>query len=371
MPSLAAIGAKQVQEIKSQNLATLMSTLDAVGAVSKVRAEPNGTGLPAGLPETIEARILSAPRDGRITLSIAGQMVEAELPHEMQRALANGALVLREGGTLSLKLDAATQSLRIANPANPASPATQVHISGHADPHAVSVGAPPPLANPFPAGSIGAMVAKLTGLSFPLAEGTGQAPSPALEGEHATALRALLPNSATKTEMPSVLRDALLKANVQDAPINQALSRLAAFAQQNGGVKITDLASALMGLRLDASQPVTPETIAKALVQSGVFHEANLAQGEGMKAAGDLKGLLISARGQMREMPNTDAMAKDVARAVDGAIERVKIQQIASMPDHPEMRINDDRAQPMRLSLSIPLAPHGSERAEPSPRHTI
>ena len=37
--------------------------------------------------------------------------------------------------------------------------------------------------------------------------------------------------------------------------------------------------------------------------------------------------------------------------------------QMASLPDHPEIRVTDDRAQPMRLALSIPIATQGHENA--------
>ena len=52
----------------------------------------------------------------------------------------------------------------------------------------------------------------------------------------------------------------------------------------------------------------------------------------------------------------------EIARAVEGAVERLKLMQMASMPDHPEIRVTDDRAQPMRLALSIPLATQGPDR---------
>lgn len=51
----------------------------------------------------------------------------------------------------------------------------------------------------------------------------------------------------------------------------------------------------------------------------------------------------------------------ELARLVEGAIERIKLHQIASLPEHPNVTVTDDRAQPVRLAMQLPLAIHGPD----------
>jgi hypothetical protein len=56
--------------------------------------------------------------------------------------------------------------------------------------------------------------------------------------------------------------------------------------------------------------------------------------------------------------------APELARLVEGAIERIKLHQIASLPDHPHLTVTDERVQSVRFAMQLPLAIHGPENPE-------
>ncbi|MGL5447039.1 MAG: flagellar hook-length control protein FliK, partial [Rhabdaerophilum sp.] len=165
------------------------------------------------------------------------------------------------------------------------------------------------------------------------------------------------------------LMDAALRATMRQMPLGQAFSALLANVESLD----PKLGEALRNLRLDALLKLDPAQLASSVKNSGLFLEAKLANLVPGSAppAGDLKALLVGARAslpepaaQMGERVSTASPPAELARMVEGAVERIKLQQLASLPDHPTLNITDDRSQPMRLALQIPLALHGQERPE-------
>ncbi|CAN1542784.1 Flagellar hook-length control protein-like, C-terminal [Rhabdaerophilaceae bacterium] len=71
-----------------------------------------------------------------------------------------------------------------------------------------------------------------------------------------------------------------------------------------------------------------------------------------------------NTRNAVPDRANGQLPATELARLVEGAIERIKLHQIASLPDNPGLVVTDDRAQASRIALQIPLAPQGLERPE-------
>jgi Flagellar hook-length control protein FliK len=367
MLPLASAAMAKIQEIKAQNLATLMASVEGGGQKGQtdsglLRGDQRAFFGSEG--KTFEAQVLGPPRAGRLALALAGQRVVITLPEAMDGAQLAQTLNLRAGDRVPVHFDAQSARLRLGlAPQTGLEPATKVMVQGVADPKATNVLPPPPLANPFPPGSLGAQIAKLSGLAFPLAEPVAQVTDQSVEPS-SQALRAQAQTaSLTSLNLPDAIRHALLKANAQDGPIGQAFTRLDPQKLEGGALKT--MAETLMALRLDGGAKVTLENIAQALARSGLLFESRLAKGDGVSAARDLKGVLNGARAEIQAMLNGTAPEGPAQiRAIQGAIERVTLQQLASMPESLGMTITDDRAQPLRLSLSVPLAPYGLERPE-------
>ncbi len=189
--------------------------------------------------------------------------------------------------------------------------------------------------------------------------------------------------------LPPALLEASLKAAIRQMPLGNTI---AAILSSPPSEVAPDIAAALRNLRLDTTVKPDAKTIEQGVKQSGLFLEArlaNIAQGLSSAPPHDLKALLGMLRESLAAQPapggDSAPAAKapplhllaaadrpeappprgtDLARLVEGGLERVKLQQIASLPDHPAMTVTDDRAQVSRLALQIPLAPQGPDRPE-------
>ncbi|MCA0399494.1 MAG: flagellar hook-length control protein FliK [Proteobacteria bacterium] len=368
MPSSLALAAKHIQEIKAQSLATLMASIDPVGAAARLSGNASGNTQAAlqSAEAAIRAVIIEATPDGQAILKIAGGLVEARLPPEILKAALANPNLLKPGNTLLLPADIPARAL--------STPATQVTLTHTAT--GSTVGPAPPLQNIFPAGSLGAVIAKLAGIAFPAAEPTAQ-PGQALPAPHAAA--GIRPGLLTQPVEPEVAT-ALLQAAGRQIPLSNALGQILATADD--ATLPPDLAKALGQLRNARSTPealADPARLAEAIRKSGLFTEAMLAKGQApqgdLKSAlmtirallgdagkqGEANGPAIGVQGTTRPAPDAGRLA-ELARAVEGAGERVKLMQLASLPNHPEITYTDERSQPMRLALQIPLATQGADR---------
>lgn len=377
MPSALAAVAGQIQDIKAQALSTLMATVDPVANVPRVAGNLTGnTGAAMqSVDAAIRAVIVEANPNGRAILQIDGGMVEAELPPELMRAALQNPNLLKSGNTVLLPADIPARPL--------ADPATLVALSSHAT--GPSVGPAPPLANPFPPGSLGAAIARLTGMAFPQGEA-----APLSAGAMPIAKIGTLPPGMLSQNLPPDLAEAVMQAASRQVPLAPALTQILALGDTALAHLPPDLAQAIRTLQAARATPdglKTAEGVQTAVKQSGLFLEANLAQQAtgGMPATHDLKSILLALKSLLGTEPALEPGARtqaqtaasqakgpastaahstpEISRAVEGAVERLKLMQMASLPDHPEIRVTDDRAQPMRLALSIPIATQGHDNA--------
>lgn len=377
MPSALASIAGKAQEIRAQSLSTLLATLDAVKPVAAVSGAlaDSVQGSMQSAEAAIRAVLIEAQPNGKALMQIAGLTVEADLPPELLRAAASNPSLLRPGTVFLLP------SNTLVRPA--AEPATVVQLTqtGMAGP---SVGAPPPLANPFPPGSLGAAIAKIAGLAFPIAEPATAAPLSVTGSALTTPVR----GTPLAQPLPAELAAPILQATARQLPVAAALTQMLALPAADMPEAIRQALTQLAGLRANPEALRTPEGLRDAVAKSGAFLEANLATGAPLPPA-DLKTALLALRallagngpeelsvGKAGERPSADLVPPratisgaeqaprpaDLARLAEGAVERIKLTQLASLPNHPEMRVTDDRAQGMRLAVSIPLAAQGADK---------
>lgn len=369
MPSTSAIVAKQIGDLKAQSLSTLMATIDPVQGAARVvgNLTGNAEATMQSAEAAIRAVVIENTGNGRAILQIAGGLVEAELPAELMRAALTNPNLIKPGATLTLPADI---------PARPVSqPATLVAISGQAT--GASVGPAPPLASAFPPGTLGALISRLAGIAFPGSEPEALA-APGTSG-HQPVLR---PGMLSQPLSPD-LAEALLRAASRQMPLSGALTQILTPGEADTAPLPPDLAAAIRALQAARATPdalKTADGLQNAVQRSGLFLEANLAQAAGQPVPADLKAALLAlkallgapaepAAGARLAATNTarlpgeaDHARPEIARAVEGAVERLKLLQMASLPEHLEIRVTDDRAQPMRLALQIPLATQGPDR---------
>jgi hypothetical protein len=271
-------------------------------------------------------------------------MLPADL---LRQGLANPAL-LRAGASLALPADI---------PARPVpGPATMVSVQAQSQPAGPSVGPAPQFAGAFPHGTLGAAIARLAGIAFPQGEPAGAA-IPA-RGEAAPALR---PGLIARPVLPEIA-EAVQRGAARQIPLGAAIEALLAAPEGEAGLP-APLAAALRALAAGRALPHAlghAEGLERAIRASGLFLEGALARGE---APADLKSQLLRLRAEAARNPE-HARAAEMLRAADGAVERVKLMQLASLPEHPEIRLTDERGAPLRLALQIPLATQGHERPQ-------
>lgn len=384
-----------VQEVKARNLQTLMAVLDEISAAEGIASDhtgrqPSGAAAEAtgkllaaldnaNLPK--QTTVLLAPQGNRLTLSVGGMPLEVMLPDTLASAAKANPALLARGKVLQVEIDPQTGVLRLSLPTPDfaSGPATLRNFSQNGS--GPSASPAPPLPDHFPPGSPGALVQKLAQIHLPLGERSDVQTPGGLAGMPGN--RGLGP-AALATLSPALL-EASLRAAIRQMPLGTTLAAL--LSGDAKGVNPT-LAEALRAMRLDAFTKPAAGDIEQGVKQSGLFFEArlaSLAQGLAGNAPHDLKSLLNAIRASLSgdaetataqkpaaphllaaadrpEAPTPKSM--DLARLVEGGLERIKLQQIASLPDHPGMTVTDDRAQASRIALQIPLATHGPERPE-------
>lgn len=357
MSSIAALVQGQIQEMKARSLQTLIAVLDEMGGAGLADPKYAATRQQGQLQQ--HATVLLPPQGNKLTIALGGMPLEVILPDALASFAKSNPGILARGTALMVEPDLATGTLRVVLPQVPTGPGPATTRAFSATGSGPSTSIPPPLADFFPAGSPGAVIQRLTGLNLPLAE-RADAQAMGTTPRHTGPL---------PPSLPAPLMDAALRATIRQMPLGQALSSLLAHVEALD----PKLADALRNLRLDGQFRPDPGQIATSIKNSGLFLEARLAnlQPGAAPPTGDLKALLNGAKANMPDLsarPGERAGAAsppaDLARMVEGAVERIKLQQLASLPDHPGMNITDDRNQPMRLALQIPLAIHGQERPE-------
>jgi hypothetical protein len=407
MSKIAAIQLAPLQEVRVQALQTLFAALDAIDPVMPIEA--HGTRMQGGQTPTaqpLQAVILVPPGNGRVVLAVAGQPLELPLTPELEAAIAREPAMMRAGARVLLQPDIASGVLRLMPQAEAPrmTPATVNALRAFAP--GPSTEPAPPLAQVFPPGSPGAAIQRLTGLAFPLAESASDQPvpmiaragaSPAQVGAGASdlpsAIQLVLPRTALPAlaALPASVAEAALGAAVRQTPLSPALAQLIAQSPELPGV------ARLASLRLNAASAPAGDDIERAIRQSGVLLEASLARGQA--PAGDLKSLLLALKaafagaadpppqpakpnagngpraghdaGVPREpapmRPSASAPATpsvELARLVEGAVERIKLNQLASLPEITGMRVTDERPQSFHLTTTIPLATHGLDKPQ-------
>ncbi|MCA3611436.1 MAG: flagellar hook-length control protein FliK [Methylobacterium sp.] len=383
MAGVSAFKVNPVQEVKARNLQTLMAVLDEISGGTGHSADHATRLAPGSLADAAGrlraalaaadaprlATVLLAPHGNRLTISLGGMPLEVILPDALVSAAKANPGLLARGTNLQVEVDAQTGVLRLSLPA-PALPAITAATIRTISQNGTgpSASPAPPLADFFPPGSPGSLIQKLAQLHLPLAERGDASPSGGTAAQPSGS-RGIGP-SAPAT-LPPALLEASLKAAMRQMPLGSALSAL--LSGKTDGVDPALLAS-LRAMRIDGFAKPDAASIEQALQQSGLFLEgrlAALAQGAGGSLPHDLKSLLNLVRASLGagadatagpEMPTP--RGPDLARLVEGGVERIKLQQIASLPDHPGMTVTDDRAQSSRLAFQIPLATHGQERPE-------
>lgn len=408
---LAAATAAKIQEIRASSLATMMSIIAAPGQANAAGSRPPGT---AGTPveaAPIRAVLVEMQTGTRALVQLAGGFAEVELPPALLRQAAADPSMLKPGSLLLLPPDV---------PARPVpGPATSVATPTNIVP------SPPVLpTGAFPAGTLGAAVTRMTGLSLPAAEpmampvtiamptpmpassprtgiASPAAPASAMQGPAALSTGMLpvdalsrqveaafampagrampLPASAPLVRstplpagLPAPIAEAVIQSAARQLPLAPVLTGLMErlLAPDNPADPLPPLLrnalAALAPLRSGLADLATPEGLKQAFAQSGLFLESRLAHAvPGQAPADDLKsaltGIRQAARGDGGERGSSHA---EIARLAEGGTERIKLMQLASLPAHPEIVRNDEAGQGFRVSLAVPLAPQGPDRPQ-------
>jgi Flagellar hook-length control protein FliK len=326
-----------VAAIQQQLLGVL---IDALGKPSASAGQTTGSAAPLDLAagETVSATVAAVKPDGSLVLNIKGQPVQAEIKGSSLPEAAR-----QPGATIQLKVQTAGQTPRLA-----------------------FVAAEVPTATPLQT----------------------TAATPLLSPAHA--VRITNPVQGPLTPPPDPVAAAVTRATTEAAakqgsaaPLYADLAALASRPEAALPRPIIALAQAILASRLDGERPVTADDLKLAIAQSGVAHEASLARGE--PAVLDAKTLLTTLRDLLRsDAPRFTAPAPDaepprrdgavlaqratapllaaetdpkvitttLAREADQAVERLKLHQIASLP---EQRVNDP-TRVQQLSFELPVA---------------
>lgn len=187
-------------------------------------------------------------------------------------------------------------------------------------------------------------------------EGTGNAVSTPGGDASATARQAAQIAQGSADPLLAALHDALAAAAPRQnglAPLFAEVALLSARADVPPQVRAA--AQALLALQLNASA-IAPETVAKALAQSGLYLEAKLAAGA--SPAGDLKAALLNLRsalntwlGDAAPRATEQAAPPPPYRGAPPAAQPVSVPQAAAM-------MTPDAAQMVRAAVEAALARH-------------
>lgn len=350
---LAAAAAAKIQEIRSQTLATMLAIVAPAAGLASGQGQA-GQGRQATEAAMIRAVVVEMQGATRALVQLAGGYAEVELPPALLRQAAADPSLLKPGSLLMLPADV---------PARPvAGPATAVVAS------LANMPPPPAGTGPFPPGSLGQALTRLTGLALPAAEAAPRF-TPSLPPSSA------LRSATLPAGLPAPLAEAALQSAARQLPLAQVITgllhRLAAPA---GGAEPADATAlppllrnalaALMPLRTSPAALATPEGLQQAIARSGLFLESGLAKLPAEQAPiADLKAALSQIR-QTAGQTGAEPAAAEIARLAEGGLERIKLMQLASLPAHAEIGRSEDQGQGFRLALSIPLAPQGPDRPQ-------
>ncbi|MCA3565702.1 MAG: flagellar hook-length control protein FliK [Methylocystis sp.] len=354
--------------IKQQMLAVL---IEAVGkpstASGQAQTVPAPTpAQPLAIGETVTATVIAARPNGDLVLSMKGQAVLAAVSGS---ALPPAAQV--PGAMIRLKVETAGQTPRLAMLDAQPPPATAASTAPPAQP------APPaPLARPVPPAP-------------PAQPAAAPAAKAALQSE--PVLRIIAPR-ADAISLPERLSAVIARTTAEAAgrqgsaaPLYANLAELTARPDAPLPRPVAVLAEAILSQRIDGERPVTANQIRQAVAQSGLLQESATARGGPPPL--DAKALLSTLKELLRadalrfvpaapdaEPPRYDSpvtaqkavaaslagekdpalIAGTLAREADQATERVKLHQIASLPD--PRPAPGEPARPQQLSFEIPIA---------------
>ena len=267
--------------VQSQTLATLLQALSPT------------TGLAPG--RTVEARLLALAGDGTATAQLGDDTVTLVLAGSTSRQSA-----LQPGATLVLRLDAAEEpggNLR----------ATLVDVRAPAAPAAQPGAAPAAPSAPLQPGTAAQIAAAASAgissgqpASAPATTGSAPLSAAVLPARQPPALAASL--NATAQSTPRALAGPLLGPALarQDslAPLMANISALAGGSVSLALPKpILTLIERVLAQTIPAERrPMTAQTLRTAVLSSGLFLEANRAEGRSLPPGGDLKAGLQALR---------------------------------------------------------------------------
>jgi Flagellar hook-length control protein FliK len=328
-----------VTAIKSQMLGQLIEALGkpASGVPSANANAATSLGLITG--EIVSATVTSQNPNGTLLLQLKGQWVAADL-----RGTTLPAAARESGAQIQLKVETAGDTPR---------------------------------------------------LSFVAFEKAGIATAPANPTQIATstirlvnALQATVPNNAPTNPIAEAVARATTEAATRQgsaAPLYANLSALANRGDITLPKPLEGLASLLLGNRLQGDIPITVEALKQSITRSGVFQEAQLFNGDFSKL--DSKSLLLGLRDLLKsdtvsvsnstlntEPPRRDGplasqkailptlayennpkvVSSTLARETEQAVERLKLHQIASLPD--QRILPTDQPRPQQLNFELPIA---------------
>ncbi len=333
--------------LKQQMLGVL---IDALGKPASSGGQP-----PAPAPgalvnlvpgDLLTARVLAVRPDGNLTLQLMGQSAKGQM---------NGQLS-------GLAIEANLRGVPLPDAARQPGATLQLRVE--------AAGATPRLS--FVALDIPQALSASTVTPITTAEAT-------LQGKSAPVVLA--------NPTAQIVSRAAAEAATRQGSAAPLYADLAALAARHATIlprPVIVLAQALLASRLDAEMPILAGDIKQAIARSGVMQEASLARGD--PAILDAKALLMALREALRgavtpaqlpsdaEPPRRDGavvaqkaampllatevdprtIAATLAMETDHAVERLKLHQIASLPDQRQAGL--DPARPQQLNLEIPLA---------------
>jgi Flagellar hook-length control protein FliK len=340
-----------VTAIKSQMLGQLIEALGKPsngapsGAAPAAGVSTANTAAPLGLVtgETVVATVVSQNPNGTLLLQIKGQWVNADLRGTTLPSAAREA-----GAQLQLKVDVAGDTPRLSFLT------LETQAKATAQPN----------------------IAQITPATIRLVSApTAPPPSSAPPNPVADILSRVTTNAATRQGSAAPLyADLAALTGRGDSALPKPLERLAALLLSN---------------RLQGDAPITADALKQSIARSGVFQEAQLANGEVSKL--DSKALLLGLRELLKsetlpvsnspsntEPPRRDGalasqkatpptlanesdpkvISSTLARETDQAVERLKLHQIASLPDQRISSADQPRPQQLNFELPVALAQH-------------
>jgi hypothetical protein len=335
-----------VTAIKSQMLGQLIEALGKPSsAASSTGVSSTNTAASLGLVtgETIVATVASQNPNGTLLLQIKGKWVNADL-----RGTSLPSAAREAGAQLQLKVEVAGDTPRLSF----------VTVEQQA-----KAPAQPNLSQITPA------TIRLVSAS------TAPPPSSATPNRVADVISRVTTDAATRQGSAAPLyADLAALTSRGDIALPKPLERLAALLLSN---------------RLQGDAPITADALKQSIARSGVFQEAQLANGEASKI--DSKALLLGLRELLKsetlpvssspsntEPPRRDGaltsqkappptlanesdpkvISSTLARETDQAVERLKLHQIASLPDQRIPPSDQQRPQQLNFELPVALAQH-------------